>query len=130
MAFKASLKFSGKKYDVLHCRYELRRDVDPKGRPSSGVYGGEITVEIEANADTSVIEGMVNNQYKPVNGTLTIMKGDEESSMKEITFSDAYITRFHEKMWAQGSAAMITEFVLSARVIKMGSAEHENDWPK
>jgi hypothetical protein len=129
MAFKAKLKFSGKEYDVLHCSYSLRRDVDAKGRPTSGVYGGEINVEVEANKDTSVIEGMVNNQFKPLNGSLTIMKQDEESSMKEIKFSDAYVVRFSEAMYAQGSAPMMTNFTISAKKIEMGSAVHENEWP-
>ena len=130
MPFKATLTFSGKQYDVLQCSYALYRDVDPKGRPTSGVYGGKIDVEIESTQDTSVIESMVNNQFKAVSGSLTIKKQDEDAKMKEITFSDAYIVNYSESMNAYSDSPMTLNFQLSARQIKMGSADHENDWPK
>ena len=31
MAERAKLNIFGKDFDVLHCSYSLRRDVDPKG---------------------------------------------------------------------------------------------------
>ena len=39
MAFRATLSFAGKEFDVLDCTYSLKRDVDSKGRPSSNIYG-------------------------------------------------------------------------------------------
>ncbi|WP_293787932.1 type VI secretion system tube protein TssD, partial [uncultured Pedobacter sp.] len=96
MAFKARLNFSGKEYDVLHCAYALNRDVDAKGRPSSGVYGGTIDIEIESTEDTSIIEAMVNNQYKPITGTLLIKKTEEDAKMKEVHFEDGYIVKYSE----------------------------------
>lgn len=39
MAFRATLTFGGKDFDVLSCNYSLKRDVDSKGRPSSNIYG-------------------------------------------------------------------------------------------
>jgi len=130
MAFKATLTFSGKQYDVLQCSYSMYRDVDMKGRPTSGVYGGKIDIEIESNQDTSIIESMVNNQFKPVNGSITIKKQDEDAKMKEITFSEAYIVSFSEGMNAYSDSPMTLSFQISAKTIKMGNAEHENDWPK
>lgn len=37
MAFRATLSFAGKEFDVLDCTYSLKRDVDSKGRPSSNI---------------------------------------------------------------------------------------------
>lgn len=130
MSFKATLNFSGKNYDVLHCSYSLYRDVDMKGRPTSGVYGGKIEVEVESNEDTSIIESMVNNQFKPVNGTLTIKKRDEDAKMKEITFEEAYIVNYSESIHAYSDSPMSLNFQISAKQIKIGNADHENDWPK
>ncbi|HMG09387.1 MAG TPA: type VI secretion system tube protein TssD [Mucilaginibacter sp.] len=129
MAFKARLNFSGKDYDVLTCSYALNRDVDSKGRPSSGIYGGTIDIEIESTEDTSIIESMVNNQYKPIAGTLLIKKSDEDAKMKEVTFEDGYIVKYSEGIDITGSAPMSLKFVISARKLKLGSAEHVNDWP-
>ena len=49
MAFKASFKFSdSREFDVLNWRVKFNRDVDPKGRPASDIYGGTIYVEVES----------------------------------------------------------------------------------
>ena len=130
MAFKARLQFSGNEYDVLHCDYSFTRDVDPKGRPSSSVYGGTINVEVESTEDTSVIESMVNNQYKPIAGTLLIKKSDEDAKMKEVKFEDGYIVRFEEGINIVGDHPMTYKFRISARSISIGEATSEQDWPK
>ena len=130
MAFKARLQFSGNEYDVIHCDYSFSRDVDPKGRPSSSVYGGTINVEVESTEDTSVIESMVNNQYKPISGTLLIKKTDEDAKMKEIKFEDGYIIRYEEGINVVGNYPMTYKFSISARQIGVGNAVNEQDWPK
>ncbi len=129
MAFKARLNFAGKEYDVLACNYTLNRDVDPKGRPSSGVYGGTIDVEIESTEDTSIIEAMVNSQFKPVAGSVLIKKSEEDAKMKELNFEDAYIVKYSEGINIVGNDPMKYRFTISARKLKLGNAEHVNDWP-
>ncbi|MBB6107322.1 hypothetical protein SAMN05421821_101755 [Mucilaginibacter lappiensis] len=129
MAFKARLNFSGRDYDVLTCSYALDRDVDSKGRPSSGVYGGKIEVEIESTEDTSIIETMVNSQFKSFKGTLLIKKSEEDAKMKELTFEDSYIIAYDEGINIVGEVPMSMRFVISARTLKVGDAEHINDWP-
>jgi Hemolysin coregulated protein Hcp (TssD) len=54
MSFRATLTLAGKEHDVLNCSFNMSRDTDPKGRPSSGVYGGRITFEVESTSDTSI----------------------------------------------------------------------------
>jgi hypothetical protein len=122
MAFKARLNFSGKEYDVLHCSYSLNRDVDAKGRPSSGVYGGTINIEIESTEDTSIVESMVNNQYKPLTGTLLIKKTEEDAKMKELHFEDGYIVKYSEGINIVGDNPMTLKFQISARKLKLGIA--------
>ncbi|MBV7529410.1 type VI secretion system tube protein TssD [Chitinophaga sp. sic0106] len=129
MAFNAKIQLGSKEYDVLQCSFSLNRDVDAKGRPSSGVYGGTIHVEVESTEDTSVIESMVNNQYKPFSGKIIIKKTDEDAKMKELTFSDSYIIQYNEGINVVGNHPMTLSFVISARTLKLGAAEHVNDWP-
>jgi hypothetical protein len=129
MSFKAKLELGGKKFDVLHCSYSFRRDVDAKGRPSSSVYGGTVQMEVESTEDTSVLESMINNVYKPHKGTVTFQKRDQDSKMKELTFEDGYIVQYSEALDAVGSNPMTINFVISARKLTIGNATHENEWP-
>lgn len=70
MAFKASFKFSdSREFDVLRWDVKFNRDVDPKGRPASDIYGGTINVEVESTPDTIVLDKMF-KQYQPVNGNI------------------------------------------------------------
>ena len=130
MAFNTKLKIGSKDgIDVLKCDYALHRDVDTKGRPSSGVYGGTINLTVESTDDTTIIESMV-NQYKPIDGAITFKKDDEDAKMKEVTWTKGYITRFQEGFDHQGNHPMVVDFTISAETIKIGNAEHKNEWPK
>ena len=129
MAFRSSLNLGGKEYDVLECNYSLKRDVDSKGRPSSNIYGGKITVRVESTEDTTILETMV-NQFKPFNGSVVFKKGDEEGMMKELTFENAYIIEFAEGIDIVGTAPMSINITISAQIIKIGGAEYEENWPK
>ncbi|MBS1732253.1 MAG: type VI secretion system needle protein Hcp [Bacteroidetes bacterium] len=130
MSFKAQLKIGSKEpVDIIACSYALHREVDGKGRPASIVYGGTIDLTIESTDDTSVIEAMVNNQHKPIDGTITFKKSDEDAKMKELSFEKGYVVRFAEAFDTISSKAMLMNFTISAQTIKIGGAEHKNDWP-
>ncbi len=129
MAFRSTLNLGGKEYDVLDCSYSLKRDVDSKGRPSSNIYGGRISVRVESTEDTTILETMV-NQFKPFNGSIVFKKGDEEGKMKELTFENAYIIEFAEGIDIVGTAPMSINVTISAQIIKIGGAEYEENWPK
>ncbi len=130
MAFRASLSLAGKEHDVLNCAFTMSRDTDPKGRPSSGVYGGRISFEVESTSDTSIIESMVNNQFKPFDGSVIFKKSDEDAKMKELSFKNAYIVHYSEGIDATGENPMTVKFTISAETIKLGNADHDNRWPK
>ncbi len=129
MAFKAQLKLGSKEFDVISCNYSLHKEVDGKGRPASILYGGIINLTVESTDDTSIIESMV-NQYKPIEGTVTFKKGDEDAKMKEVSFEKGYVIKFAESFDTVGAQSMMIDFTVSAQKIKIGNAEHENDWPK
>lgn len=135
MSFNSKLKFGSKDgIDVLACDYSFKRDVDPKGRPSSGVYGGTIKLTIEATDDTTIVESML-NQYKPVDGTITFKKSDEDAKMLEVKWEKGYVIEFHggfvdkAQNVEKGGKPMQLDFVISAQKITIGNAEHKNEWP-
>lgn len=129
MAFRATLNFGGKDFDVLDCSYSLKRDVDSKGRPASNIYGGQIRLHVESTDDTSILENMT-NQFKPHSGSIVFKKGDEEAKMKELTWENGYIVEYEESIDIIGSKPMTISFVVSAQTIKIGGAQFEQNWPK
>lgn len=128
MAFRATLNFAGKEFDVLDCDYSLKRDVDSKGRPSSNIYGGKVRIHIESTDDTSILESMV-SQFKPISGSIVFKKGDEEAKLKELSWENGYIIEFFEDIDIIGNKPMTLTFVVSAQVLKIGGAQFEQNWP-
>ena len=129
MAFRATLNFGGKEFDVLDCSYDLKRDVDSKGRPSSGIYGGQIHLHVESTDDTSILEQMI-NQFKPTQGSVIFKKGDEEAKLKELSWTNGYIVEFKESIDIVGSKPMTIQFVISAQTLSVGTAQFEQNWPQ
>lgn len=129
MAFRASLKFEGKEFDVLDCTYSFRRDIDLKGRPSSNVYGGNIVISIESTEDSTILSQMV-NQFKPNSGTITFNRGDEESKMKELSWTNGYVIDYREAIDVRGMNPMEIVFTISAETVKLESVEISQRWPK
>jgi hypothetical protein len=130
MAYKATLSLAGKTYDVLSSSFSFNRSVDPKGRPSSGVYGGEIHLVVESYDDTTLIELMLNKQHTAQEGEISFDQGTADGKMKTIKFKDGFITNYTESASAHGADAMSIQFTISAREISIGdAAKHVNEWP-
>ena len=129
MAYKATLDMAGKKYDVLAASWQFSRSVDAKGKPSSGVYGGDINLTIESSEDVTIMETMLNSQTKAQKGTITFDKGTADGEMKKLEFEDGFITTYSEAITAGGSDSGSVSFTITARKFSMGKAVHENEWP-
>ncbi|GHT59704.1 hypothetical protein AGMMS50239_06960 [Bacteroidia bacterium] len=129
MSFRASLSLEGQTYDVIKCHYTIEREVDSKGRPSSGLYGGKIHITLESTTDVSVVEKMA-TQFKPNTGTITFKKGDEDSKMKDLKWENGYIVGYREGIEIVGEIPMATEFVISAQKLTVGDAIFEQNWPE
>ncbi len=114
---------------MLDCKYEMKRDVDSKGRPASPVYGGYVHVHVESTEDTSIIEAMA-AEHKPIAGSIVFKKGDEEAKMKELNWENGYIVNFDESIDVVGKKPMTINFTVSAQILKIGGANIEQNWPK
>src|SRR5690349_5815992 len=122
MPYQAILKLAGNEFEVLNCDYNFHRDVDHKGRPSSGIYGGTVNVTIASTDDTSVIEAMINSPEKTFDGSIEFKKGDSDAAkLKELEFKTAYIVNFSEGLNAVGNENMVQSFTISAEEMKLGS---------
>lgn len=129
MSFRAKVNLEGTEFDVLRCDFSVKREVDSKGRPSSNLYGGLINIEVESTTDYSILEKMA-SQFKPISGSVTFNKGDEEAKMKELSFKNAYIIGFQEGVNIVGVVPMSIVFTVSAQTIEMGDATFTQNWPE
>ncbi|CAA0156870.1 type VI secretion system tube protein TssD [Tenacibaculum maritimum] len=129
-SFRATFTLAGKEFDVLYSNYEFSRNTDTKGKPSSNILGGRVEVTFESTEDTSVIEAMLNSQFKPVEGKITYKKTEEDAKMKEIEFKNAYVVYFKETLDVNNEVPMTSRVVFSAEEITVGNAALHNRWPR
>jgi type VI protein secretion system component Hcp len=128
MSFKALFKTTGQEFRVLSSSYNVYRAVDEMGRPTSSTVGGEITITMESNANNLFFEHIsVGEMLKE--GKITFVKRNEDSTMRELSFKNAFISSFSETFdHSGGSGAMITSITLVAQVVTMGNGEIVNEW--
>jgi Hemolysin coregulated protein Hcp (TssD) len=130
MAYEMKFNFAGAKYNVLASSFAFNRSVDAKGRPSSGVYGGELNLTIESQDDTKIVEIMLNKQTTAQTGEIEYSKGTNQGVFRKVSFEDGFITSYSEAESSGGTENMAINITISARVIKIGdSAKLENNWP-
>jgi hypothetical protein len=128
MAFKAKFTCAGKDYDVLSCSYAFSRNTDHKGKPVSDTSGGTVSLALESTEETALLETMLNTPEKPLACTIDFQQSDSTASMKKIELTDAFIIQYSESF--SDGAPMVHQITLSAKDIKLGTAELKNDWPK
>ncbi len=129
-SFRATFTLGGKEFDVLYSNYEFSRNTDAKGKPSSNISGGRVEVTFESTEDTSVVEAMLNSQFKPVEGKITYKKTEEDAKMKEIEFKNAYVVFYKETLDVNNDVPMTISVTFSAEEIIIGNAALDNRWPK
>ncbi len=129
-SFRATFTLAGKEFDALAVNYEFSRNTDAKGKPASNILGGRVEVTFESTEDTSVIEAMLNSQFKPVEGKITYKKTDEDAKMKEVEFKNAYIVYYKETLDVNNEVPMTIKVTFSAEQINIGNAALDNRWPK
>ncbi len=125
MSFKAKLSVAGVDYDVVSCSYGLNQAVDGSGRPTSEVKAHDIMLVVVSSGDNSLMEWACDS-YGKKDGSIIFNKTDQEQKLKQLDFKDGYITSYSESF---GGDTMMTSVSISARVVKVGNAEIDNNWP-
>jgi hypothetical protein len=100
--------------------------VDGSGRPTSEVKATDINVVVESSEDNSLMEWAVDS-YGKKNGSIVFNKIDQDQKMKQLDFTDGYITSYSESF---GGDTMMMSVSISCRKIKVGNAEVDNGWPQ
>lgn len=114
MAAEVLLEINGHKYNALGFSYDFYQVPDFKGKPVTGIKGGDIHVVLESSYDNSILETMLSDKTRkvsyvpweeyepcPVSGRIQFVQ-DDVHVFRELAFEEAYITRYKEKMNANG----------------------------
>lgn len=128
MSFNLKLKVAGEEANVLTLHYQLKQETDATGRPSAVTRGGKITVTIESTGKTNWFEWMCNN-FERKDGSIVFIKRDNNATLKELNFKEAYMVDYKENFDAVNDQPASETFTFSAKEISMGSGSHVNEWP-
>ena len=126
-SFKGTLKVNGKEFEVISLDYSFNQKTDEKGRPASDVRKGLITISIVGSDDDSLLGWMI-DPYKKTNGSVTLEKIDQASTLKELKFEDGYCVAFDEKFGSNDNEPLMITLSISARKVTVGNATHEDKW--
>ena len=127
MSFKSILKVAGKNYNVLSINYGLFQETDATGRPSTITRGGKIDITVESTGETDLFEWMTNS-FERKDGSVVFYKRDNDATLKELKFSEAYLVKHKEKFDASGDNPLTETFTISARELEMGTGKYFNEW--
>lgn len=118
-----------KERQVLYMHYEFNQQIDVEGQPVGRARGGQITLRVKTPKDgnTDIVEWMCNT-YMSKNGYISVptLEGGE---LKRIDFTGGYVVAYSETYdFRNHELEMYEEFTISAKVIKIGVATHNNSW--
>lgn len=126
MASELTLEINGRKRDILRYNYRFHREIQ-YNRPVDSIWGGEICVEMTSDGDTyflemlmaekEVIKEIANGTRKTftvpaaVSGKIQFIK--ENEIFRELSFQEAYVVFYGERMSSIGPKSMSTFLVIS-----------------
>jgi len=132
MELTASLHIQGHSAEnegipLLSCEYSFAQDIDERGLPTSRVKGGVITMTFNSIEDEEIMWWIISNDDDK-NGKIVFSGGDDRKVFKTLEFTDAKC--FHYKEHFIRDVEMVEEIKISARMISLSGASHENTWTK
>lgn len=127
-ALRATVRLHGKEIDVISSYIEFNRKTDSKGRPVTDVMGGRVTVTIETNRETTILESMINGPNKPVSGKINYYSTIDNSAFRVVEFRYAYIVHYKEIFNVDKKRQMYSTITFSADIIMIGDAFLSNKW--
>lgn len=128
MSFSAVLTIDGgnpEGYDVVSSMCMFSQTLDDKGRPSSGVRGGGMFIQVASTQDSKLVELMLDS-FRKFNGEIRYKRMDSDSTAKVVSFEDAFCVQLTDLFSdTHPHTVMVT---ITARVIDNGGVKHINKW--
>ena len=115
---------------VIYFHYEFEQQTDVEGQPVGRTRGGKITVRVRTPKDgnTDIVEWMCDTNMSK-DGVINVPAPDGSGSdLKKIYFSDGFVVSYSETFDRRMELILFEEFTISAKIIKIGNAIHNNSW--
>lgn len=129
MSFKAHLELDGKIITILDYTLVVDQQTDMTGRPSAGVVAGQISLSLEMSDFTKELANWALSDTSTKDGKIIFFKSDLSSIMRTIDFTSAFCIRYVENFHHLSSSPYVIDIIVSAKQIKIGDKEHQNNWP-
>ncbi len=132
MARRPTLEVEGVAYpNVYSVTYVLYTAKDETGRPSDRAHAGVITVIRESTADTTMASWAMNSAKPNWKGGKVIFRNPDDSVMKELTWTDGFITSYKETIphvKESPDQQVYEEFQISCQTLSIADASIDNRW--
>ncbi|MCD8177548.1 MAG: hypothetical protein LUE98_09040 [Tannerellaceae bacterium] len=109
MAKEITLTLEGQIYPVLRCTYGFNREVDYRGRPTTGLLGGDIQLGVESTGDDYLWEKLLGKKPRPVSGKVEIVDSAKMTPVRILEWYDGYIYAVEERMSSLFAIPMIQQ---------------------
>ena len=116
-------------YNLNAYSFNINRDVNKRGRPSSEVRGGIISATIEALDQEYTLWALGLEDTEPTNGKITIRNKTTNELSREIEFEGAYVVAYSEHLSQDDTESVKISVTISCHKLKVGENALENDWP-
>ena len=126
-SFAATFKLDGNEFAVISCVYSFGQSTDTKGQPSSDISGGNISLQIAASDDSSIIGWMIDPNGKK-SGSIVFKRADQDSTLKEVKFEEGFCVGYSESFNANSTMPMTITLNISAKKISVGDTSLEKKW--
>ena len=132
-SFNASLNLNGVLFTVSSCEYSLYQPTDSRGKTTASVKSGliKLTLVAETQNQHLTLSNWISAVNDPKDGTIKFSKIDGiDSTYKDVSFEKGHCVSYREVFtpYAGVSSSLTVTIGITAEIIHIGSATHDNLW--
>ena len=114
-------------YEILDCNYSFNQGVDDKGRVSTRVYGGVISVALSQLPPDPIIEWALQSR-KYLDGVIALVDA-ENNPLEKLIFSQAACVDMEVNYIQTGDSYIATKLTILAEKLVVGDGiDFDNEW--
>ena len=128
-SFRCILDLAGQNFPVVVCNYEFEQATTERGRATSKVRSGLITLHLDV-PDGNQLFAWANNPHQKFSGALLFFETNRPIVREKLVFEDAFCVAYDEDFQsgadAQGAYRCILQ--ISAAKLALNETEKESAW--